>query len=317
MRIDLPGIEAFLGIANWGSFRRAAGHLNLSQAALSHRIRKLEESLGVALLVRTTRRVALTPAGLELLPVAQRMVGELSSTLDGLRNHRGRRPERLAIGCLPTVAVLHLPTVLEAFGRQFPEVRVQVYDNSAAEIAERVRAGDIEFGVTIVSARSWDLEITPLVKDPFVLACRDTHRFAGRRSLRWRDLEGEALVRISAEAWNRLLIDEALGSRRESLSWRYEVQHVATAIGMVRAGLGLSIVPRLGLDASFSPDLVGVPLQDPALARTLGIVARRNETPPAEMALLAHLIIQALKQTSEALSRGSERQRAAVPQSIV
>ncbi len=78
MRIDFPGLQAFLSIAEQGSFSRAAAHLNLSQTALSHRIKKLEEDLGFQLLARTTRQVALTPAGLELLPTARRMIGEFS-----------------------------------------------------------------------------------------------------------------------------------------------------------------------------------------------------------------------------------------------
>jgi DNA-binding transcriptional LysR family regulator len=239
------------------------------------------------------------------------MVQEVSTTLEDLRNRRGSRPERLAIGCLPTIALLHLPAVLAEFARQFPETRVQVYDNSAAEIADRVRSGEVELGMTIISAKSWDFEITPLVTDPFVLACPATHRFAALPSVRWRDLEGESLIRISAEAWNRLLIDDALGPRRESLSWKYEVQHVATAVGMVHAGLGLSIVPRLGLEASFSIDLVGIPLRDPTLARTLGIVARRNETPSAGAALLTRLIAERLKQVSTLKNTG----RAGAPMS--
>ena len=128
MRIDLPGIEAFLGVANWGSFRRAAAQMNLSQAALSHRIKKLEEALGVTLLARTTRRVSLTEAGLELLPVAQRAVGDMEGTLTGLRDRGRGGPERLAVGCLPTMALLHLPAVLAEFRRLCPGVRVQVYD---------------------------------------------------------------------------------------------------------------------------------------------------------------------------------------------
>jgi DNA-binding transcriptional LysR family regulator len=295
MRIDLPGIEAFLGVANWGSFRRAAGHLNLSQAALSHRIKKLEESLGTPLLARTTRRVSLTRAGEELLPTAQRLVQDRAATLDALRGRRDAGTERLAIGCLPTVAVLHLPGVLAAFARRRPEVQVQVYDVSAAEIADRVRAGDAEFGVTILSAKSWDLEIAPVVSDPFVVVCPADHRFAAMAAVPWAELAAEPLIRISAEAWNRQLIDQALGPRRESLRWRIEVQHVATAVAMVREGLGLGVLPRSGLHASLGPDLAGVPLARPALSRTLGFVTRREPPPSAHAALLMSLVAARLK----------------------
>src|SRR5215813_609530 len=85
MRIDFLGLQAFLSIAQRGSFQRAAAHLNLSQAALSHRMRKFETDLGVRLLTRTTRQVTLSPAGLELLPKARRMLEEMEESLEALR----------------------------------------------------------------------------------------------------------------------------------------------------------------------------------------------------------------------------------------
>jgi DNA-binding transcriptional LysR family regulator len=117
MRIDFLGLGAFLSIANWGSFNRTAGHLNLSQTALSHRLKKLEDDLVVKLLSRTTRQVTLTSAGLEVLPTAQRSVEELTTSLDSLRELGRGRQERLAIGCLPTIAKHHLPRILLEFVR--------------------------------------------------------------------------------------------------------------------------------------------------------------------------------------------------------
>ena len=80
MRVDFLGLEAFFCIADRGSFHAAAAHLNLSQTALSHRMKKLENDLGVKLLARTTRQVSLTPAGAELLPVAQRVMADVTAS---------------------------------------------------------------------------------------------------------------------------------------------------------------------------------------------------------------------------------------------
>jgi DNA-binding transcriptional LysR family regulator len=85
MRIDFLGLHAFVAIAERGSFQLAAAHLNLSQTALSHRMRKLEDDLGVRLLSRTTREVSLTPAGLALLPKVRSMIEDLSASLAELR----------------------------------------------------------------------------------------------------------------------------------------------------------------------------------------------------------------------------------------
>ena len=213
MRIDVLGLEAFVTIAERGSFHAAASHLNLSQTALSHRIRKLEESLSIPLLLRTTRQVSLTAAGVELLPRARDFFDGLGSTLDTLRRDVAREGQRVALACLPTIAMQCLPRALAEFTRERPDVIVKVHDNSASEIANKVQSGEAEFGVTIVAANRWDLQLKPVVKEPFVLVCHRSLPRADAPSLTWADLHGLPLVRVSAETGNRVLIDDALGSR--------------------------------------------------------------------------------------------------------
>jgi len=276
MRIDFLGLHAFVAIAERGSFQHAAAHLNLSQTALSHRIRKLEEDLGVKLLSRTTREVSLTQAGLALLPKVKDAIEGLADSLDGLRREGRSREETLAIGCLPTVASGRLPQALRRFQERHPDVFIRIYDNSASEIAELVQSGAVEFGITMVGAHRWDFDIELLIKDSFVLVCPDDHPLASHASLSWSDLAGEPLIRISARAGNRIIIDDALGSRRESQHWRFEVQHIQTAVALVRTGVALTVVPRLSLDTVDERGLSLVPLKNPSVARQLGIVSRRG-----------------------------------------
>lgn len=295
MRIDVLGLQAFVAIAERGSFRAAASHLNLSQTALSHRIRKLEDSLDTPLLTRTTRQVTLTPAGAALLPQAQRLFEQLSGAMADLRATGPARVERVAIGCLPTVALHVIPAVLAEFARAHPGIGVKLFDNSASEIARRVQAGEAEFGVTIVAANSWDLELRPVVKESFVLLCHAASPVAAQQSLTWTQLKDLPLVRISAETGNRILIDDALGARRETLDWRYEVQRVTTAVELVAAGVAAAIVPQSALDRDRTHDVVAIPLRSPAVHRTLGIVTRKGValSPPATH--LVRLVTAALK----------------------
>jgi DNA-binding transcriptional LysR family regulator len=286
MRIDYLGLEAFVSIGDRGSFNRAAAHLNLSQTALSHRLKKLEDDLGVKLLARTTRSVSLTPAGLELLPKARSLIEDLQTSFEDLRRQGKEKQERLVVACLPTLAVHYLSRVLKEFGDTHPGVSVRVHDNSASEIAELVKSGQAEFGLTIVSANRWDLDIEPLIKEPFVLACPKGHPLADQTVASWGDLEGLPLVRISAQTGNRTLIDDALGPRREQMTWRYEVQHLASAVSMVAAGVGLAIVPRLAVNEADTPGIVAVTLRNPGVSRTLGLITRRGHPlSPAASAL--------------------------------
>lgn len=277
MRIDFPGLQAFLSIAERGSFSRAAAQLNLSQTALSHRIRKLEEDLGFQLLTRTTRQVALTPAGLELLPTARRMIGELSDAIDLLRTRGRKQQTHIAVGCLPTIAAYHLPRVLKQFDALHPGTSIKIHDNSAGEIATLVQSGQAEFGITIAATDVWDLAVTPLIKERFVLLCMRDHPFAQRKFIGWSNLEDEPLIRISPQAGNRALIDDALGHRREALNWRYEVQHLQTAVGMVFARIGIAVVPNVAVATQATAGLVAVPLRHPSVSRTVGIVVKRGQ----------------------------------------
>ena len=121
------------------------------------------------------------------------------------------------------------------------------------------------------------------------------HAFAGAASVNWSQLEGTPLVRISPQAGNRGLIDTALGSRREALHWRYEVQHVASAVGMVLAGVGLSVVPRLAVDLPGTPGLVAVPLRNPHVTRALGIVQKQGLPLAAPAQALQDMLIRQLR----------------------
>jgi DNA-binding transcriptional LysR family regulator len=304
MRIDFLGLEAFLNIAELGSFQQAASRLNLSQTALSHRMKKLEEDLGLRLLTRTTRQISLTPAGLDFLPKARQVFDELSRSIDALREEGRRHQEHISIGCLPTIAVSYLPIVLRELADRFPKVSVKVFDNSASEIAEAVRAGTAAFGVTLMSTTAWDIETKPLFKESFVLLCPAGHRLAGAAAVNWSDLEGLPLVRMSLRSGIRNLIDTALGSRREALQWRYEVLHIATAIGMVTSGLALGVLPRRAVDLrGLSPDLVAVVLRNPTVTRSLGIIQKRGLPLTEAEQALQDMIVRDLRGASTRSSR--------------
>jgi DNA-binding transcriptional LysR family regulator len=300
LHIDFLGLQAFVSIAEYGSFQRAAAHLNLSQTALSHRMKKLEDYLGIKLMVRTTRQLTLTPAGQALLAKARPMLGEMATSLDALRQQGMARQERLAIGCLPTIAAHHLPPLFRQFKAEYPDIFVKVYDNSAAEIGQLVQSGEAEFGITIVSVNQWDLETRPLLEEPFVLAVPQGHALARQGFVNWQDLGGTPLVRISSQAGNRRLIDDALAGRVETLMWRYEVQHLASAVAIVRAGVAMAVVPRLAIDMIDTPGLVTLPLRNPRISRTLGILSRRGHAFSKPGRALLNLIVRHMKHDHQA-----------------
>lgn len=283
MRIDFLGLEAFVSIAERGSFQRAATHLNLSQTAISHRMRKLEEELGVKLFARTTREVTLTRAGIDFLPKAQKAIVELEQSFDDLKQQGAKRRERLDIACLPVFAVNYLPPILRKFQRSQPHVQVRVFETPSAAIAELVQSGEAEFGFSVVKTGRWDLDVEPLFTSSFSLACPARHVLAKKRSLSWSELRNLPLIRVGAKTAIRALIDDTASAARLTFTWPYEVEQVETAVNLVETGLGYAIVPSIDVALHRGRGLVAVPLRGPRVSCSYGLVTRRGMplSPPA------------------------------------
>ena len=269
-------LRAFLSVAELESFHGAATALNLSQPALSRRIQKLEAAIGAPLLERTTRRVAITAVGRELLPLVQRMLDEFNSSLFAMRELGQRQAGQVTIACLPTAAFYFLPRVIARFNEQYPNVRFSILDLSANDGLQSVARGEVEFGINLLGSAEPELTFDPLIEDPFVLACRRDHPLAKKTKVAWADIEPYHLVTVSRASGNRTLLEAALVRSQVRLRWFYEVTHLSTSLGLVEAGLGISVLPKLATPQGEHPIIVTRPIGNPQVSRTIGVVRRRG-----------------------------------------
>ncbi|WP_338544425.1 LysR family transcriptional regulator [Pseudomonas benzopyrenica] len=284
MDYELQDIRSFVKIAELGSFHEAADALHLSQPALSRRIKKLEDGLGTPLLERTTRRVGLTSVGRDFLPKARRLLDDFEDSILSIRELAERQTGQVTLACIPTAAFYFLPSVIRQYNEHYPKIRIRLLDLSANDGLEAVLRGEADFGINMLSGQHPDIEFVPLVQEQFVLACRRDHELAGRPSISWAELVEHRLIGVGRLSGNRVLLDHALSARGIRPKWFYEVQHLSTSLGMVEAGLGVSAMPSLAMPAADHPTLVSVPLTDPEVTRTLGLVSRRGASlsPAAE-----------------------------------
>ena len=286
MKIDTLGIQAFIAIADHGGFQKAAGHLHITQTALTRRLQNLEAMLGVTLVERTTRSVALTPTGRDFLPQARRLLQELATALTEIRETGKARRGDVSIACVPSVGVRFLPRVIERYSAQYPHNRIKVLDHASSAVADAVLRREAEFGINIAEPDRPELASTPLLSDRFVLICRHDHPLAGARALPWKRLEGHRLIFAGTQSNNRPLLDLALSRARVALRSFYEVQRSSTALGLVAAGVAAAVVPRLALQKGAYPTLRVAALTHPAITRKLVLISRRNaELSPAARAL--------------------------------
>ena len=287
---DIGDIRGFVAVAELGSFREASLFLNLSQPALSRRIQKLESALGVSLFKRTTRRVELTQLGREFLPRMRRLIDELDAAFLGVREIAERRSGQVTLACIPSAAYYFLPEAIRAFNARFPQIRIRIVDEVASAILQSVLAGEADLGICVVTGEEAEIACDMLMTDPFILACRAEHPLAEQTEVAWSDLLPHRFITVGRLTANRLLLDLGLAGVERRPRWFYEVQRVATAIGLVEAGLGVAALPRLALPRGPHPSLVVRPLVKPILGRTIGIIRRRGATlPPSAQELYAML----------------------------
>ncbi|MES2402506.1 MAG: LysR substrate-binding domain-containing protein [Pseudomonadota bacterium] len=275
INFDLQQLQAFVAVAECGSFRAAADHISLSAPALSRRIDKLETILGARLFNRTTREVELTPLGRVFLDRARAALDDLESAMLGISDIAGSRSGRVTVACVPSAAIYFLPSVVRSFSERYPLIRIRVIDEAAGTVLASVVSGESDFGISFMGGQVPGVEFDPIHTDPFVLAMPRGHALARRKTLAWSDLEGERLIAVARSSGNRQLLDDALAKAGVNPSYRFEVSHIATLLGMVEAGLGMAAVPRLTL-APAHPTLVGVALRRPAVSRVLGLTTRRG-----------------------------------------
>jgi len=268
MRIDILGLQGFLSLADHGSFQQAAAHLNISQTALTHRIKKFEIELGMELFARTTRKVNLTAAGNRLVPHAKRILEDLDSTFRQVRSE-GPQGHRLVIGCIPTIAVQFLSRAIAEFHQMHPEMSVKVVDSSATDLSDQVHAGSVDFAITVLRANRPNLEFHRLLNEDFVVLCRSDDPIARGGEVRFAELNQLKIIR-------NIVAADALGARAAAIPWRFEAENVTTAISMVEAGLGITIIPRFGAKCGPSTNLSVLRLRPPMVSRTLGILRRQD-----------------------------------------
>jgi DNA-binding transcriptional LysR family regulator len=274
MNLSARDLRAFVALAEQRNFTRAAAACHLSQPAFSALIRALETRVGVRLFDRSTRHVALTPEGDEFERSARRVLEEMENALAGLRERAHRARGRASVALLPSLAAGWLPRVLAEFHARYPGIEVEVFDLLSEPCIERVRRGEADFALAATRGQSPELRAEPFCSDDFHLVCRRDDSLARIRRPRPRDVAARPFIHLSRTSSVRQYIDAA--THPSTFTPLLEVEQLATVAGMVRAGLGVTIVPALALYQFNDGDLVRRALDWPGLKRRIYLVRRRD-----------------------------------------
>lgn len=283
-------LQAFVSVAELGSFTRAAEYVHLSQPALSSSIRKLETLLGIALFTRDTRSVTLTSGGRHFLGHAQRILADMDQALEDARDMAHLRQGRLRLAVLPSVASSLLPGVMARFCERHPQVDISVRDGLAGDVQAWVCDASVDIGLTSRPEADSALDFQPLWQDELI-AVVPASKGAGRD---WQTCS-HALpyIALTAHTSIRPLADRALKQAGLSLVPGWELAQMSSAIAMVREGLGYTLLPASCIEV-FNLGAEVVTHRVEGVSRELGCLWRRPVQPgpviEAFMALLQESI---------------------------
>lgn len=279
-RVTLKQLRAFVATARHGSFTRAGQLLGLSQPGLTMAIRQLEETVGVTLFDRTTRRVTLTSDGGQFLPTAERLLSDFDFAIDDLCALAEQRRERVSVSSVYSIATSILPGVVLAFAADFPTVSINLRDENSAGVCRQVRRNEVDFGFASRAADDPELDFHLLLRDQMGVVAAATHPLMKRRSpLRWSDLEGYEFLGLGATTGPWLALNAAEEVPIAVRSPRIELANIPTLEAMLGSDFGVTSLPALAFPASGCRGILRYrPVIEPIVMRDLFLVTRKGRS---------------------------------------
>lgn len=270
--MELKQLRQFLAVAETESFSKGAQRAFVSQPALSSAIAKLEAEFDVKLFTRAKRRATLTPEGRLLLQSARTVMEECGRIKRDLRRLRTR--EAIRIGVINTLSVDLLVRLVERFRIENPEVFLDVIDGPVPEIGRSMAAGRLDVAFTAAA----DMDGGPAVEmdavlfsEPYVVAIPPGHRLGGRQAITVSDLDGEHFV-ARTHCEYRQVLAAILKEKGVRLKVAYRTDQDDRALALVRAGLGVAIVP----DHYAAPGVAKLRFSEQTFSRTVGLCWKRE-----------------------------------------
>jgi DNA-binding transcriptional LysR family regulator len=270
--MDTRDLATFATVARLGGMGRAARALNTVQSNVTQRVRRLEESLGVALFERSRAGARLTPAGQRLMPYATRLDALLEEASRAARDDGAPRGT-LVVGSLETTAALRLSPLLASYAANHPNVDLVLRTGTTAELIERVLARELEGAFVCGPVAHADLATTPIFEEELALLTAPAQRSVAQL-LRQPDLR---LIILRAGCSYRQRLEELLARRGVVGLRQLEFGTLEAILGAVAAGLGITLMPRALVGPSWRGGRIAVHRLPKAEARVQTLFVRRRD----------------------------------------
>ncbi len=301
--MELRHLRYFVAVAEELHFGRAAQRLRMAQPPLSRQIRQLERDVGLLLLERTKRHVALTPAGRVLLDDARRLLAQAEEAISDARRAARGETGRLSVGFVGSATYDLLPQVLRVFHRRFPKVELLLHEWSSSVQQQAIVEGRLHIGFVRPAVLDDAIEARVMQREPMMLALPKGHRLTAETTVSLAALAREQFILFPREPRPSFAdqVIEWCGKAGFIPRVVQETQELQTAVSLVAADIGITLVPASVRNVR-RDNVTFKPLTDPAPMTELTAVSRKGDQSPVLVAFLGIL--------DEVAGKGSARKAA-------
>jgi LysR family hydrogen peroxide-inducible transcriptional activator len=284
------------------NFRVAAEAQFVTQSTLSAGIKELETLLGVQLVERDRRHVRLTTVGEDVAARGRELLAAATDLAESARSAARPLSGPLRLGAIPTIAPYLLPDVLPALRRAYGELKLYLREDLTERLLARLRAGRLDIALIALPFDTGDLYVRELFKDEFSFVARQADPAVRAKDVALRRIDTDDMLLLEEGHCLRDHVIAACGPRRGASESRIEATSLTTLIQMVEGGLGVTLLPRITLDAGIlkGTRLVARPFSSRAPSRTLALVARRTSPRLRDADLLAEFLIEQHRRSGRA-----------------
>ncbi|WP_335949288.1 LysR family transcriptional regulator [Salipiger bermudensis] len=282
---NLRHLRAIHAIWAEGSFARAADRLGVVPSALTETVRQIEEIAGGSLFDRRSRPPVPTPLGLDFLKDTAPLLDALDQSLTRLRAQARGLHGALRLGAAPSAITPLIAPAIARFRAEHPQVILTLHDDVAETLATMVADGRLDLAVAGRARSSPDLVQTEIAADPFGLACCAEHPLARKHApVRLADIDPQELIHLGTETGSSRLLAAHPGLPETLKTGPLRSHSTIAQLCLVRAGIGVALLPRNAVGLFNDPGIVFVPVSDLVLERKLYLLspARRALSPTAE-----------------------------------
>jgi LysR family transcriptional regulator, hydrogen peroxide-inducible genes activator len=286
--MELQQLRYVCAVADTGNFSRAAERCQVAQPSLSQQILKLEQDLGAKLFDRLGRSVRITEAGRAFIPRARAILEQMDSARSSVAANNADLRGAVAVGVIPTVAPYLMPSYTAGFAKKYPDAKLRIVEDTTSILIEALRDLSIDVAILALPLRHKDLEVFPIRTEPLFAALHANHPRASAKSLAVRDLRGESFVMLRDGHCFRDLSMGACTHARITPNIAFESGQFSSLLGMVAAGVGVSLIPEMAIDRNAGCRYVR--LTDNHATRTIvAAVVRGRSFNPVQRAFLTEL----------------------------